>query len=144
MSIYGNGDTSLNDGITLNENEREVLEDLILAEYAHTLSTDDYNAFLESEECEALIQEGKISKKTVIKLNKVDDLERRTNMACINLGRQTGSKAFKDYQKYMKLAKDAREKMIKKNKSKATKIAKKAQKEFMKMPSLKVTNIILW
>ena len=138
MSIYGSN--NLNNNIELNESEREVLENLIVAELAETLTSEEFNAFLESDECETLMEAGRISKKTIMRLNKVDDLERRTSMAAIDLAKQSNNIAFKEYQKAMKKARIAKEKMLRQFGSKGKKIAKKAQKEFLRMPSLKVSS----
>ena len=137
MSIYG-GNNDAND-LILTESENEVLGNLIIAELAENLSEDDFNAFLESAECQALLEAGKFSKKTIVRMSKADDLERRTSMAALNLAKQADNAAWKEYVKAMKKAHAAKAKMLQQFGSKGARIAKKAQKEFQKIPNMKVT-----
>lgn len=137
MSVFGTGYN--NDDLALTESENEVLGNLVIAELAEVLNEEEFNAYLKSEECEALMEAGKFSKKTIIRMSKADDLERRTSMAAMNLAKQSDNASWKEYQKAMKKAKEAKAKMLKQFGSKGSKIAKKAQQEFSKIPTLKVT-----
>lgn len=96
--------------------------------------------FTESAEVQALVESRKIPKKTYVRLNKNDDLQRRSNLACLVL-----AKNHKD-PLWIKLAQNRikerklRNAIYKKYQNKANVVARKSQiqhiKNARKLPSL--------
>ena len=69
------------------QNLDELQENYICAElYAATDAT--RKAFLESQDCKVMLERGLISKKTIIRLNKTDDLARRIKMATFQIAKE--------------------------------------------------------
>lgn len=125
MAIYGNNnfDTIIDEDFDMEEYEQNCL----YTELA-TLPGETLNSFLESEECAMLEAKGLISRKTIIRLNKKDDLERRTNIAAYQLAKQKGDALWTKFLKHRRLEKKYAKDIKKKYRQKAEAIAKKEQR----------------
>ena len=69
------------------KNENELMEQYIYDEVS-MLTDEDKQAFIESAEAKILLEKGLISRKTLVRLNKNDDLTRRTKMAAFQLSKE--------------------------------------------------------
>lgn len=136
--IYGNSVTENAAGVTGSIEDipqtNLLIESYIADEVAH-LSDEQIQEFCNSEEAQALIQEGNLRKKTLVRLSKNDDLSRRTTIAAFHLAR-----AKKDplWTKLVQNRVKERELIgqILKKYPQASKAAKMGQKEYLskKMP----------
>lgn len=80
---------------------------------------------------EALVQEGKISRKTIVRLNKADDLHRRAQIGAMLAAKTHNDPMYAKYMKHKAICRELKEKILTKYASKGQKIAKKSQKEFL-------------
>lgn len=111
----------------------QVLEELFLVdELVNTLSQEELQEFVESAECQALIESGAVSQQSVMYLSKMDDLTRRTYVAAIQMSRSAKDSLYKELEKAMKKREDVLGKIYKKYGIQARKDAKSAQREFIK------------
>lgn len=62
-------------------------ENFIYTEVA-ALREEEIKEFLKSERCKALEEAGVIGRKTIVRLSKIDDLSRRTKIACFQLAKE--------------------------------------------------------
>lgn len=100
--------------------------------------------FCQSEEAQVLVEARKMSKRTFVRLGKVDDLTRRKNMACLIIAREKKDPLFNKLALNRVKERQLRQQIFKKYGNLADKIAKKSQqkhiKDMRKMPALKKFN----
>ena len=87
--------------------------------------------FIQSEECEALINEGKISKKTIMRLNKNNDLTRRQTLAAYQRAKEKNDPNWLKFIKFKALANKYKHIIIEKYGRQTANIAKKSQRQFI-------------
>lgn len=87
--------------------------------------------FVNSEECAQLIAEGKLNRKTIMKLNKSNDLTRRETLAAYSLAKAKHDPLWEKFIKYKSLANDFKHQIIEKYKGKSQTVAKKSQRTFV-------------
>lgn len=80
---------------------------------------------------EQLVTEGKISKKTIVRLNKKDDLARRKKLACLKLAKEANDPLYHKAVMYRTKEKECVAKIMQKYGVKGERIAKKAQQEYL-------------
>lgn len=87
---------------------------------------------------EQLVNEGKISRKTLVRLNKADDLTRRKSVAALIAAKEANDPLYAKYIKYAGLKSEFKEKILQKYDTRALRIARKKQQEFLhsKKPAL--------
>lgn len=81
---------------------------------------------------ETLVAEGKLSKKTIVRLSKKDDLSKRKKVAALNLAREAGDPLFDKLALNRIKERELIEKIMTKYGNKAQKVALQSQKEFLK------------
>lgn len=131
MSIFADRDTYFDesaDNLTLSDTLQEAY---IYDELSH-LPDNVLEEFLNSDECQAMYEAGMVSRRTLVRLSKNDDLSRRTTMAALEMARKAKDSEYSKAVKYRKLYKDSIAKIIKKYRSKAEKQARVSQKSFIK------------
>ena len=128
MSIFAQNESMLDDDITMSD---RFVEAVICSEFV-TLSDDDRAAFLESAECEALIQEGLVSRKTLVRLSKNDDYSRRVKMAAYELARENKDPLWDKLKKNRIMERKLINAIVKKYGAKSSKTAKMSQKAYIK------------
>lgn len=84
---------------------------------------------------EALVQEGKISRKTIVRLNKADDLHRRAQIGAMLAAKKNKDPKYAKYMKYKALCRELKNDILQKYASKGERIAKQSQKEFLSKKS---------
>jgi len=129
MGVYSNPDI-LNEGVEL-ENPNELLEAYIYDELS-CLDDTMKEAFVNSPECEAMIEAGIINKRTVVRLSKNDDLIRRRKMAAYQLAKEKGDPLWDKLVKNRIKERELIAKIVAKYGMKAQKIAKIGQKDYLK------------
>lgn len=80
---------------------------------------------------EALVNEGKISRKTIVRLNKADDLHRRAQIGAMLAARNAKDPKYAKYMKYKALCRDLKKEILEKYATKGERIAKQSQREFL-------------
>ena len=129
MGIYSMYDDHIIDESLKNPNE--LTEAFILDELAH-LSDEKKEEFINSEEAKAMIEAGLISKKTLVRLSKTDDLNRRSTMAAFQMAKENDDPLWNMLVKNRIKERELKQKIVQKYSSKAARIAKTGQKEFLK------------
>lgn len=131
MGIFAN---SLNENSELIDDEDfnyDELEEMCAISYLSRQPDEVIREFVQSEECEALITEGKLNKKTIMKLNKSNDLTRRQTLAAYAMARDKNDPLWQKFLKYKTLANECKRQIIEKYKNKSENIAKKSQRNFV-------------
>lgn len=113
------------------QNPGELLESYIYDEISK-LPQETIQEFCNSEQAEAMLEAGMISKKTLVRLSKLDDLERRTGMAALQIAKDKGDVLFDQLTKVRIKEKEILEKINRKYELQATKAAKIGQKDYLK------------
>lgn len=133
MGIYSNG----NDLIGVAESGELVLENAEAYEEACAAALlskqpdDVIREFAQSEECEALITEGKISRKTIMKLNKNDDLSRRRKIAAYQLAKEKNDPLWRKLVANRVKERELISAIMAKYGNRGEQVAKKSQRAFL-------------
>lgn len=85
---------------------------------------------------EELVSEGKLSKKTIMRLSKKDDLSRRTKKMCLDLARENDDPLWDQLAKNRIKERELIAKIVHKYNSKGSRLAVQAQKDFIKQSRL--------
>lgn len=81
---------------------------------------------------ETLVAEGKLSKKTIVRLSKKDDLSKRKKMAALNLAKQNNDPLWDKLAMNRVKERELIAKIMAKYGNKAQKVAVQSQKDFLK------------
>lgn len=106
-----------------------------------SLPEKDRIAVAESEEAAILEAKGKISRKTIIRLNKKDDMERRTSAAAYQLAKDANDPDWIKLVKALDMKKKYKSKILKKYGVKAQRVAKQSQRDYLKHPAAKLLKV---
>lgn len=137
-------DQIFNDTVVEEETLKDLLGDdvavaetcFIVDEIAH-LPEDKIKEFCkEGGVGEALVQEGKISRKTIVKLNKADDLHRRAQIGAMLAARNANDPKYVKYMKHKAICRELKNDILAKYANKGQKIAKQSQREFLSKKSV--------
>lgn len=141
MGLYGNKPNMdlLSEAASVIENVEELQEAFIAYELA-CLPPDQYKAFTESEECNAMLEKGLIGRRTLVRLDKNDDLSRRKKMAAFQIAKEKGDPLWDKLVKNRVKERDLISKIVAKYGNKAEKAAKIGQKDYLhgKLPAMAV------
>lgn len=129
MSIFANADDK--DGIMLEAAELEELDTLFAVDLLSRQEPETIKEFVHSPECDALITEGKISKKTIMKLNKSDDLARRAKLAAYAEARRKNDPLWRKLVQNRVKEKELINAIVHKYGNKANKAAVKSQRDYV-------------
>lgn len=88
--------------------------------------------FTESAEVQALVEARKMAKHTFVRLNKTDDLQRRTNLACLVLARAHKDPLWTKLAANRRMERKLRNAIYAKFKNKAAIVARKSQQVHIK------------
>ena len=106
-----------------------------------SLPEEDRIAVAESEEAAILEAKGKISRKTIIRLNKKDDMERRTSAAAYQMAKDAHDPDWIKLVKALNMKKKYKSKILKKYGVKAQRVAKQSQRDYLKHPAAKLLKV---
>lgn len=81
---------------------------------------------------ETLVAEGKLSKKTIVRLSKKDDLSKRKKLAALNLAKENNDPLWDKLAANRVKERELLEKIMTKYGNKANKVAVQSQKDFLK------------
>lgn len=125
------------------EAEMELREMFIYDQLCQELATDaDRDAFFESELPEAMMEAGLVSKKTLVRLSKKDDLSRRKKMVVFQMAKEANDPMYHQLVKLRKKERAIIGKLYMKYSNRATKTAMKGQKEYLKGNRLVSLNFV--
>lgn len=110
---------------------KELEKEFLYMELAR-LSDEDREAFVKSEQCQQLMEAGLISKKTLIRLSKNDDLSRRRKMVAFQLAKEKNDPLWKALVKNRIKERQLIRAIATKYRTGADRGAKIAQKEYLK------------
>ena len=109
-----------------------LLEECFIADEISRLPEDKIKEFCEAGGVgEQLVQEGKLRKKTLVRLSKQDDLTRRTKMGALLLAKEKNDPLYAKLVKNRQQKRDLVEKIMKKYGTKGERVAKQAQSEYL-------------
>ena len=103
-----------------------------------TLPYEDRKAIVESEEAAVMEAKGMIGRKTLIRLNKNDDVTRRTSAAAYQMAKDANDPLWRKLMFHMEKKNEFKDKILKKYNAKAIRVAKQSQKDYLKHPSAKL------
>lgn len=132
MGIFANGSnvTGIADGELIIE-DSQAYEEACAAALLARQPDEVINEFAHSPECEALITEGKISRKTIMKLNKNDDLSRRTKIAAYQLAKEHNDPLWTKLVKNRVKERELISAIMAKYGGRGEQVAKKSQRSFL-------------
>ena len=105
-----------------------LLENLIY-DMAATMSDDERKYFMESDTFQNVVNEGGISKRTVVRMNKLDDLTRRIAVAAFQMAKQDNDPNYKALKKLIAKKQAIKAKILKKYATRVKPAVMKAQKQ---------------
>lgn len=127
-NIRESSDNSINQDL---KNPNELLEAYIADELSFA-PIEKLKEFANSPEAEAMIEAGLISRKTLVRLSKNDDLTRRTKMAAFQLAKEADDNLWHLLVKNRVRERELISKIVAKYASRASKSAKIGQREYLK------------
>lgn len=108
------------------------LEECFIADEISRLPEDKIKEFCEAGGVgEQLVQEGKLRKKTLVRLSKQDDLTRRTKMGALLLAKEKKDPLYAKLVKNRQQKRELVSKIMAKYGSKGQKVARQAQAEYL-------------
>lgn len=128
MGIFGTSTIVMEN--ELNQPE-ELLESYIYDEISR-LSDEKRQEFVNSQEAQGMLEAGLISRKTLVRLSKNDDLERRIGMAAIQLSKESDDALYDQLVKVRIKERELLDKINAKYANRATRVAKIGQKDYLK------------
>ena len=109
-----------------------MLEEVMIADEVSRLPEEKIKEFCqEGGVGEQLVQEGKLRKKTLVRLSKQEDLTRRTKMGALLLAKEKKDPLYAKLVKNRQQKKDLVSKIMKKYGTKGQRVAKQAQSEYL-------------
>lgn len=112
--------------------DTSLLEEVMIADEVAHLPQDKIQEFCQAGGVgEQLVQEGKLRRKTLVRLNKTDDLTRRTKMGALLLAKEHNDPLYAKLVKNRQQKRDLVDKIMRKYGNKGKTVAKKAQAEYL-------------
>lgn len=124
---------SINGGESI-QDMAALMEDM-LVDCVSGMDDDSRKSFMESAEFQALLQEngGFVGRKTVVRLNKIDDLSRRIQLAAFHKAMEDGDPNYKELKKLQTKRRKLKEKIFAKYGNRVKNDAVKAQRALIKI-----------
>ena len=130
--IFDSYNNSQNNIINEEFRDPTLLEQVFIADEVAHLPEDKIHEFCQPGGVgEQLVKEAKLSKKTLVRLNKQDDLTRRTKMGALLLAKEKNDPLYAKLVKNRQQKRDLVDKIMKKYGSKGQRVAKQAQAEYL-------------
>lgn len=70
--------------------DQQFLQECMLIDQMERMSDEEYKAYTESDEFKNLLEAGITGRRSIVKMNRQDDLSRRINLAAIQMAREQG------------------------------------------------------
>ena len=106
--------------------------DALICAEASRLSQDERVAFAESEEAQALLEKQMISRRTLVRLSKKDDLARRVKMAAFQVAKEKKDPLWTKLVKNRVIERALIKKIVQKYSNMAVRVAKAGQRDYLK------------
>ena len=132
--LYESNDLLFGDADPISESFSDTshLEEAFIADHIAHLPEDMIKEFCkEGGVGDQLVAEGKISRKTIVRLNKSDDLSRRTKMSALLLAKEKNDPLYAKLVKNRAIKRELVSKIVSKYGTKAARVAKQAQNLFL-------------
>lgn len=114
------------------KNENEIIEMLIVDEVTHLGDDEKIKEFCAPGGVgEELVSEGRLTKKTIVRLSKQDDFSRRRKMMAIRLAKENNDPLYDKLTLNRVKERDLLDKIMKKYGTKGGRLAQQAQKEYL-------------
>lgn len=134
--LFFNEDTDLN---TISEDTDGVANILIIDELRRLLTEEELKEFVESSECEALQEARVLKRRSIVRLSKTHDFNRRARLAALQIAKNKKDPLVKQLSKTIKLKRNIMDRIYQKNKSAAEKSARDAQRKYYRrVPALRL------
>lgn len=130
MGVYGPSNGELNLDATL-QNPSTLIEAFCYDDILR-MPEDQRKAFIESGEAQALVEKGMIGRKTLVKLSKSDDIERRIGMAAIQMAKEKNDPIYDQLIKNRIKERELLGKINNKYSNQALRVAKASQRDYLK------------
>lgn len=121
----------LEDTVISESTQNSIFEQLLVEECSH-FNDEQLKAFIESDLCETLIQEGKMRRNTIVMLSKRDDQSRRNKIIAMNLAKEKKDPLWDQLKKVRIKERSLLGKIMQKYGRTGQKLAKKQQKDWIK------------
>lgn len=127
------------DGINENVNIESGVKDInalmenFFFDTISALSEEERKKYLASDECKALEEAGVIGKKTFVRLNKLDDLSRRMQLAAYQKAKEDGDPNYKKLKKIQAIRRHLKHKILAKYQNRVKQDVIKAQRALIKI-----------
>lgn len=147
MGIFGfeeNKDTVLEEEFIFDEDaEMELREMFVYDQLNQELNSDELREeFFNSELPDAMMEAGIVSKKTLVRLSKKDDLSRRKKMVVFQMAKEANDPLYHQLVKLRKKEREIIGKLYMKYSNRAAKTAVKSQRDYLKNNRLVSLNFI--
>lgn len=129
MGIFGNREDVLIEGELKNPDE---LQEMYIFDELCMLPDEKKQEFINSQEAAAMVEAGIISRKTLVRLSKADDLSRRIKMAAFQLAKDNDDMLWTQLAKNRVKERELIGKITAKYGSKAQRAARVGQKDYLK------------
>ena len=124
-----NSDISASQGIL---DEDAMLEAAIVQE-VEMMHDDERKAYLESDEFQNLVEAGVVGRKTVVRLNRNDDMNRRIHLLCLQMGKENGDADWEALRKNRIRERQLQQKLYTKYSNRVRRNAITSQKRLIKL-----------
>ena len=146
MALFGNFDNKevMEEEFMFDEEaEMELQEMFVYDQLCQELNTDELREeFFNSELPDAMMEAGIVSKKTLVRLSKKDDLSRRKKMVVLQMAKEANDPLYNQLIKLRKKERSIIGKLYMKYSNRATKTAVKGQKDYLKNNRLVSLNFV--
>ena len=68
----------------------QALQEAFIADALDRMNDEDYKAYTESDEFKNLVEAGVVGRRSIVRMNRSDDLTRRIHLAAIQMAREQG------------------------------------------------------
>lgn len=113
-------------------NEDAALEAMIVDQYER-LDEDTRRALMNDEEFKTLVEAGVVGRRSLVRLNRADDLSRRMTILSLQMAKETNSPDFVMYKKFRKREKECLAKIRKRFAPRVRRQARDSQKRLIKL-----------
>lgn len=118
------------------KNPQELEHAIVEVELDRMITDENREAFLNSAECKELVEAGLVSKKTLIRLSKADDVRRRRKMAAFQIAKEKNDPLWKALLKNRIRERALIKGIMAKYHSTAERNAKVAQRAYLKVAKM--------
>ena len=124
-------DEYMGEGLS-SESLKELVESM-LVEQVSMMSDDERNQYLNSDELRELEEAGAVGRRSIVRMNKFDDLQRRTHLASLQMAKQKGDADWELLRKNRVKERQLLQRIYKKYANQVRRDAIKAQRQLVKI-----------